>query len=79
MLGYVKRFERSAAIERLERLEQASVLNSADPGCGDFDPAGFPGGNSTVRRSCLLTDWEMAKKEARRKSLTREMHSGIDG
>jgi hypothetical protein len=28
-------------------LEQASVLNSADPGCGDFDPAGFPSANPT--------------------------------
>jgi hypothetical protein len=26
----------------LERFERAAVLNSADPECGDFDPAGFP-------------------------------------
>ena len=46
----VKRLERSEAVEpfdrtqgRLfERIERAAVLNSADPGCGDFDPAGFP-------------------------------------
>jgi hypothetical protein len=35
-------FERSKAVERFERIERAAVLNSADPGCGDFDPAGSP-------------------------------------
>jgi hypothetical protein len=28
----------------------------ADPGCGDFDRAGFPMANPTVRRSRILTE-----------------------
>ena len=28
----------------------------ADPGCGGFDPVGFPRANPTVRTSWVLTD-----------------------
>jgi hypothetical protein len=56
-------FERSAAIERLERFERASVLNSADPGCGDFDPAGFPSANPTSDPSLNGFNSPLLKKD----------------
>jgi hypothetical protein len=35
---------------------------SAKRGCGASDPAGFPNADPTVRRSCILTDWERAEE-----------------
>jgi ORF6N domain len=50
----------------LERFERASVLNSADPGCGDFDTAGFP---SAIFLECMSSKTGLVSPERIEKSI----------